>query len=137
MPRTKHLSAALLILAACSREVPQICVPVLPGWSSEQTGKPAGALLANVVTLDGSNILWNGQPISEQTLTRYAGQMAGMNPIPFMILDPGKASDCTFARHIRDVLDKELPCREGACWQGSKAAYERAPFKKQTGTGVP
>jgi hypothetical protein len=52
-----------------------------------------------------------------------------MNPIPFLIFDPGPAPDCSFATHIRDLLDREFPCREGACWQGSELAFKEARYQ--------
>jgi hypothetical protein len=137
MRKALTICLAVLALAACSkREAPTICVPVLPGWSTEQTGKPVSTI-ANNVTLRGREILWNFSPIDEPTFVSYVRQTAVMNPVPFMIFDPGAAPDCSFATHIRDTLDQELPCRDGACWQGSKEAFDRAPYKKLTGSGVP
>ena len=131
------ICATLLACGGCTKaEAPHACVPVLQGWSSEQTGKPV-ATIENRVTLSGHQILWNGYPLDEKTLDRYLRTVAVMNPIPFMVFDPGPTPDCAFARHIRDMIDRQLPCREGGCWQGSKQAYERAPYKKPTGSGVP
>lgn len=117
-------------------QAPQICVPALPGWSTEQTGKPV-SVITNVVALRGREILWNGHPINEPTFSRYVRETATMNPIPFYIFDPGKASDCSFAQHVRDTIDQEMHCRDGGCWQGSKEAFDRAPYKKSTGNAVP
>ena len=137
MQRAIFSCLTAVVLTACSEtEAPESCVPVLPGWSSEQTGKPVSTM-ENRVTLSGRQILWNGHPTDERDFKRLVEEVAVMNPIPFMIFDPGVAPDCSFARHVRDTLDKELPCRDGACWQGSKEAYDRAPFKKLTGTGIP
>ena len=131
------ICVALLAATACSkREPPKVCVPVLPGWSSEQTGKPVSTI-ANRVTLSGHEILWNGYPTDEQTFNDLVRQMSVLDPVPLMSFDPGIAPDCSYARHIRDTLDQNLPCREGQCWQGSKAAYDRAPYRKHTGAGVP
>jgi hypothetical protein len=127
---------ALASFACNKSEAPTICVPVLPGWATEQTGKPV-YVIGNTVALHGREIRWNGVPIDEQTLADYTRRASVMNPIPFTIFDPGEAPDCAFARHIRDGLDRELPCRHGLCWQGSKAAFDRAPFRTPTGDAVP
>ena len=60
-----------------------------------------------------------------------------MSPVPFLVFDSGVSPDCSFARHIRDILDREYPCRDGACWQGSKASLEAAPFKAPKGNAIP
>jgi hypothetical protein len=60
-----------------------------------------------------------------------------MNPIPFLVFDPGVDPDCSFAIHVRDVLEREFHCGDGLCWQGSEAAFERAPYKNYTGNAVP
>jgi hypothetical protein len=132
--------ACLVIIVAtgCSKtDAPKSCVPALPGWTTPQTGKPAFLLLANKVTLSGRDIRWNGVSIDEQTLTDYVRQSAAMSPVPFLIFDPTRTSDCAFASHVRDILDRGFPCREGACWQGTEAAFKRAPYKKYSGNAVP
>jgi hypothetical protein len=53
-----------------------------------------------------------------------------MNPTPFLIFDPGEKPDCSFATHVRDVLQRDFPCDAGACWQGSELAYEQAPYQR-------
>ena len=135
----KAFQVCLVILAttACNeRQTPSVCVPVLTGWSTPETGKPVH-LIANTVTLNGHNVRWNGVAIDELTLTNYLRETVAMDPVPFLIFDSGVSPDCSFARHIRDILDREYPCREGACWQGSKAALEAAPFKAPKGNAVP
>ena len=109
---------------------------MLPGWATEQTGKPV-YVIGNTVALNGREIRWNGVRIDEHTLADYLRKMSVMNPIPLIIFDPGKAPNCAFARRIRDTLDRELPCRDGLCWQGSKAAFDRAPFRSPTSSAVP
>jgi hypothetical protein len=124
-----RICAALLTVSGCSKAEPRrSCVPVLPGWTSPQTGKPV-SLAANNVTLAGREIRWNGVRIDERTLASYLRQSAAMNPIPFVIFDPGTSPDCYFATHVRDILEKAYPCREGMCWQGSEAAFKRAPYR--------
>lgn len=131
------LSLVILAMSACNEDkTPASCVPALPGWATPETGKPVH-LIANSVTLSGRSMRWNGVAIDEQTLISYARQSAAMNPLPFLIFDPGVAPDCSFARRIRDTLNSEYPCSEGACWHGSEAALEMAPFKTPKGNAVP
>ena len=137
MRRGFTLCLAILAVSGCNeKQAPSICVPVLSGWASPETGKPVH-LIANSVTLNGRNMSWNGVAIDEQRLTSYVRQTAAMDPLPFLIFDPGVAPDCSFARHIRDVLDREYPCSDGACWQGSEAELEQTPFKSPKGNAVP
>jgi hypothetical protein len=129
--------ALILVSGGCNKsEPPKPCVPVLSGWTTAQTGKPA-YVIANTITLSGRVIRWNGVRIDEQTLVSYLRQARGMNPVPFLVLDPGASPDCSFATHLRDVLEREFPCRDGLCWQGSEAAFKRAPYKNYTGNAVP
>jgi hypothetical protein len=64
-------------------------------------------------------------------------QSASMEPLPFLVFDPGDAPDCQFARQVRDIVDRNYPCGEGACWQGSKSELERTPFRAPKGNAVP
>ena len=131
------ISIVTLVASGCSdKEAPQACVPVLPGWTTPQTGKPV-SVIANTVTLSDREIRWNGVAIDGPTLAEYARQSAAMSPIPFLIFDPEEASDCSFATEVRDVLDPHFPCREGGCLQGTEAAFKRAPYRKPTGSAVP
>jgi hypothetical protein len=135
----KELQVCFVIFAisACNkRQTPSACVPVLPGWSTPETGKPVHPI-ANTVTLNGHNVRWNGVTLDEETLTNYLRETAAMDPMPFLIFDSGVSPNCRFARHVLDILDREYPCREGACWQGSKAALDEAPFKAPKGNAVP
>jgi hypothetical protein len=135
--RTTIISATLLALAACERAPKsQVCVPVLPGWATVKTGKPVG-VVGNAVTLKGRQITWNGRPIDQTTLDEYLREVTNMNPRPFMIFDPGAAPDCAFASRVQGEISEALPCRQGACWRGSKADYDRAPFRKPSGDVVP
>jgi hypothetical protein len=132
-----RLCVAILATSGCNdAKAPSSCVAALPGWATPETGKPVH-LIANEVTLKGHDIRWNGVAIDEQTLADYARQSAALNPVPFLIFDPGTASDCSFARHVRDTLDHEYPCRDEACWQGSKAALDKAAFKTPKGEALP
>jgi len=129
--------AVILVFGGCNKsEHPKVCVPVLSGWMTAQTGKPA-YVAANTVTLGGREIRWNGVQIDERTLVSYLRQSRGMNPAPFLVFDPGASPDCSFATHIRDVLEREFPCGEGLCWQGTGAAFKRAAYKNYAGNAVP
>lgn len=135
----KQLKACLIILAtsSCSdHQTPSVCVPVLPGWATPETGKPVH-LISNIVTLNGHNVRWNGVAIDERTLTKYLRETAAMDPVPFLIFDSGVSPDCAYARHVQNILDREYPCRDGACWQGSKSALDEAPFKTAQGNAIP
>jgi hypothetical protein len=136
--RMAILSAlGLTVLGAGSKQAaPAACVPVLPGWTSEQTGKPAD-VAANVVSVRGTQIFWNGYPTDEQTVGNMIEEVARMNPQPFTVFDPAQASDCALARRIRDTLDRQLSCSERGCWQGSKHAFDRAPYKTPNSSVVP
>jgi len=104
MRKALIICGAALSSVACNKsEAPRSCLPVLPGWATEQTGKPV-YVLGNTVALHGREIRWNGVRIDEHTLADYARQVSVMNPIPFTIFDPGERPDCAFARHIRDRL---------------------------------
>jgi len=112
-----------LALGACKeRHEPAACVPVVPGWATAES-KIGDAFISNTVRLVGHDIRWNGKRIDEPTLIRFTRQLAPSSPVPFLIFDPGPAPDCAFATHVRDVLDQNYPCREGACGQGSAAAF--------------
>ena len=132
-----QLCFAVLATTGCGQErALSTCVPALPGWASPETGKPVH-VIANTVELDGRNISWNGVAINEKALVQYVRQSADLNPLPFLVFDPGPAADCSFARHIRDTLDREYPCRIGGCWHGSKEALDKAPFTNPRGSAVP
>ena len=117
----KLVSAFLVALAVMGchkrQEVARVCVPVLPGWMTAEP-KHTDLFVANVVRLDGHKVLWNGSPIDEPTLIDYNRQLARRSPTPFLIFDPGPSPNCSFARHVRDILDQNYPCRQAACGQG-------------------
>jgi hypothetical protein len=124
-------------MIGCNERLAQTtCVPALPGWATSETGKPVH-LIANTVTLSGRDIRWNGVSIDEQKLVSHARQSSALNPVPFLIFDPGNAPDCQYATRVRDILDREYPCRDGACWLGSEAELKQAPFKPYTGNAIP
>ncbi len=125
----KSIIAACLSLAGCGQgPLGGSCAPPLDGWATPETGKPVH-IIANTIRLDGEQIFWNGVRIDEQKLVVYVRQSAQTSPLPFLMLDIEKAPDCAFAARIRDLVDDAYPCGEGACGQGPKAAFERAPFK--------
>lgn len=128
--------ATVVVLGCNERRAPKACVPALAGWANSQTGKPV-SVLANAVELEGRNIRWNGVPISERTLATYLGMARTMNPLPYLIFDPGVEPDCAFASRIQSLLEREYSCGEVQCWQGSKAEYDEAAYAKPTGLGVP
>jgi|SRR4051812_24614584 hypothetical protein len=112
-----YASLIALGLTGCKKpEEPRACVPVLPGWLTKNP--PGDLMVANQVQLAGNGILWNGVPIDEQTLIEYSRQLAPRTPIPFLVFDPGSSPNCSFARQVRDILDQNYPCHQGACGQG-------------------
>ncbi len=120
---------AMFTEGACSKsEAPAACVPVLQGWATPETGKPA-SVIDNLLTLTGREMRWNGVRIDELTLAEYVRRSAAMQPIPVLIFDPGDPPECSFATKIQAEIDQVYPCRDGACWQGSKAAFERANYR--------
>lgn len=70
--------------------------------------------------------------VSEQTLAAYLQESARLDPMPFVIFDP-PTRDCAFARRVRDIVDGNYPCRDGACGQGTVEAFGKAPFRKRGG----
>ena len=116
-----------LSLAGChQREAPRACVSVLPGWLTAEP--PHGDLfVSNVVRLAGHRVLWNGAPIDEPTLVDYTRQLAPRSPVPFLVFDPGSSPDCSFARHVQNILDQNYPCRKGACGQGPTSNFIPRP----------
>jgi hypothetical protein len=126
------LIAVQLVIAGCSKTGENdVCVPVLSGWATPESGQPV-YLLANSVRVYGHAIRWNGVTVDERTLETYLRKSAELNPRPFVIFDP-QSSDCQFAVRVRDVIDRNYPCREGACGQGTKEAFERTPFRPHRG----
>jgi len=72
-------------------------------------------------------VLWNGSPLNETMLINYTHQLAPRSPIPFLLFDPGQSPDCDFARHVRDTLDQNYPCRRMACGQGPRTDFIAPP----------
>jgi hypothetical protein len=126
------LAAVLLTLASCARERSNdVCVPVLPGWTTPRTGQPP-FFVPNVVRVSGNQIRWNGVQVSEQTLAAYLQESAQLNPMPFVIFDP-QTRDCAFASQVRDIVDANYPCRDGACGQGTAEGFKNAPYRTTNG----
>jgi hypothetical protein len=113
---------ALTLTGCIERHDSVACVPVLHGWATAET-KRGDAFVSDTVRLAGHDIRWNGKRIDELTLIRFTRQLAPSSPVPFLIFDPGLSPDCAFATHVRDILDQNYPCREGACGQGPVAAF--------------
>jgi hypothetical protein len=121
------LLAALLLLSACG-DAPdhQSCVPVLPGWQSPD-GNPAGVTM-NMVRVSGHELRWNGAAVDEATLQRYLRAASQMFPMPFLVFDP-ETNDCAYARRVRDLIDRNYPCRDGACGQGTREGFGMPPIE--------
>jgi hypothetical protein len=124
--------AVLFATLGCSGSAPSSCPSVLPGWATPTIGQPVHHV-ANVVTAQGGLAHWNGVRTDEKTLSTYLLQTATMDPLPFVIFDP-QGTDCESATRLRDIMDRNYPCRDGACGQGSRADFERASYKE---TGRP
>jgi hypothetical protein len=132
------LCAFLIVFAltGCQKHsapAPRSCVPALPGWLTAEPRR-GDLFVANVVSLAGHGVLWNGSPVNEQVLVQYARQLAPRSPVPFLVLDPGPSPDCSFARHVRDVLDQNYPCHEGKCGQGPTSNFMPSRNGPRSGT---
>ena len=126
------VAVALLATLGCSGNAPASCPSLLPGWATPTSGQPVHHVV-NVVTVQGGQAHWNGVVTDEQALSTYVRKTAVMDPLPFVIFDP-QGTDCESATRLRDIIDRNYPCRDGACGQGSRAAFERASYKE---TGRP
>ena len=130
--RWAALLAVFVAIAGCGqRQQPKVCVPVLPGWTTPQIG-PRPYLLANNIRIRGREIRWNGVVVDEATLAKYLRLSSELNPRPFVIFDP-ETRNCAAARRMRDVIDRNYPCRDGACGQGSIEAFRTAPYRMSKG----
>lgn len=135
MMRALLLPAAITLLSVtgCSKSGPASSCPlVLRGWSTARAGIPVH-FISNNVTVEGRQIRWNGVVIDEQTLENYVRTTAKTRPLPFIIFDP-QTSDCAYAARLRDLIDSNYPCSDGACGQGSRSAFDRAPYRQTTGS---
>ena len=56
-----------------------------------------------------------------------------MYPLPFLIFDP-QGADCQDAVRLRNLIERNYPCRDGACGQGSQGAFEKARYKETGGS---
>ncbi len=113
---------AVAVTACSERHEPATCVPVLPGWKTAQS-KSADYFVSNTVTLAGQEIRWNGKRIDQPTLVRFTRSLAPNETVPFLIFDPGPSPNCAFATRVRDILNQNYPCRDGACGQGSATDF--------------
>ena len=91
-------------------------------------GRPA-YWVVNEVTTDRGEIRWNGVPIDEERLVAYLKLAARMDPVPFLVFEPGN-SNCKDAKRVRDLIDRNYPCGDGACGQGARAEFDAAPSKE-------
>lgn len=126
-------SAGLLLLASVgctSGEAETDCVPVLQGWFVPAAGQPH-YFFANNIRVRGQDIRWNSTPVDEETLQAYLKQSAQLEPMPFIVFDPTGAN-CEMGVRVRNLIDRNYPCREGACGQGARAAFDEAPFRTHT-----
>ena len=105
---------------ACTVEPADLpCVTVLPGWETpEKDGLPREAFVQNLVSVEDQVIRWNGVAIDDETLIEYLLESKALVPVPWIRFDPGSA-DCATGVRVRDLIDRNYPCREGCvCGQG-------------------
>ena len=93
------------------------CPAVLPGWASPADGQPAHVYGVNIITMVEGKSRWNGVPVDEGKVATYVKLAAKMTPPPFLVFDP-QGSNCDDATRMRDLIDQNYPCRDGACGQG-------------------
>jgi hypothetical protein len=73
--------------------------------------------------MDKGKYRWNGVPVDERKVATYVKLAAMMTPVPFLVFDP-KGSNCNDATRLRDLIDQNYPCREGACGQGDARGFQ-------------
>lgn len=109
-------------------EQPHVCVPVLPGWAAPDGTAPM--ITTNTVQVRGRQLRWNGVAVDEATLGRYLQAASKMFPVPFLIFDP-ETNDCTLAKRVRDLIDRNYPCRDGACGQGTREVFLNPTYQNR------
>jgi hypothetical protein len=125
------VAPVLLALLGCSKAEGGLCVALGEGWTTPKAGQPVH-LVSNTVGVRGREIRWNGVTISEQTLADYLRRTARAEPLAFIIFDP-QGEDCAFATHVRDLINRNYPCRSGMCGQGMRRAFDAAPYRNMAG----
>jgi len=105
--------------------------PAPRGWSSPVTGKPA-YWTKNTITVRGKQLRWNGVSVDAVTLLRYVRESATYSPLPLLVFD-GSPAGSVYASHIRDLIERNYPCRTGACFQGSDLELNRTRYRRRDG----
>lgn len=114
----------LLTPLGCSKDAQASCPAVLPGWATPAGGRPAHvSVVKNSITMDEGKSRWNGVPVDEGKVATYVKLAAKMTPLPFLVLDP-QDSNCDDATRLRDLIDQNYPCRDGACGQGDARGFQ-------------
>lgn len=102
-----------------------------PGWTTSEIGSPP-FFVANRVLVSGGEIRWNGVVVDEAMLAKYVRLSSKLNPMPFVMFDP-ETGECAFATRVRDIIDGNYLCRDGARRQGTAEAFRKAPHRTKPG----
>ena len=92
------------------------------GWAATGRGRPV-QIVANQVTLHHRQTRWNNVIVDERRLTELLRQTSAAAPRPVILFSPDP-SDCAFSAHIRALIIRAYPCREGYCWLGPRWIYD-------------
>lgn len=128
MKRWLLLGLALVGCTGQGEERSGSCTEILPHWRKPADGV-AMLSVTNSISIKGQRLFWNEKQIDEQTLIDYSKRMPGLNPPVHLQFDPTGSSSCSYARKIRDIIDKNAKCSDlpGICGQGSQCEWENAP----------
>lgn len=129
MGRPSWIIAALTLLAACaSGETPEryshdsMCGGPAPGWLRPSDGIADHRIVILVRLLRDGRLLWDGEEISADTLTRqlnFAGELATW---PQVALAVAEGAECVKVRAVRQrmvtsrICSEHRLCGEGRSW---------------------
>ena len=109
-------TALLLAAAPC---------PVSARWhdAPPPTGMPVEPA-RNTVQVKGTALLWNDAPAEFGTIVSYGGQIARMQPRPWLVLDASHA-DCAALQQVAKALGDAAGCDPDHCFVVRKATPRR------------
>ena len=87
-----------------------------PNWSSGQT-PPASSRPHNVVHLEGSRLLWNGEEASESHVRSFLSVIKQLDPQPPTILSYGVGVPPQRIQRVRTLMDDALNCEPATCFE--------------------
>ena len=120
------LALMFLSLPACmrSRSIDAECLGLPSWWRTEErnagdTGSPRDAFVSSTIYLTGRQVRWNGALVTADRLDELLLAASREEPKPLLVLDTSEAQECSFARSVREEMDKRY-CRRGECvWSNS------------------